>query len=751
VSVDTLENYQLEGLLGEGGIGQVYAAQDKVLGRRVAIKALRPELSRDRSFVDRFYNEAKSLANLNHTNITTLFALHVEGNEAFMVMELVDGQTLEALLARVGRLTLRDSLAILAQAVPGIRYAHRRGIIHRDLKPANLMLTDDGIVKIMDFGIARVRGSEHLTRVGEFCGTFVYASPEQIRGEDVDERSDLYSLAIMLYRMLAGTPPFASTNEYALMTAQLQSPPPPLTGQVPDLDAATEAALMRALAKRPEDRFESVEEFGRAIGAMAMRGESIDILQQLYAHAFAPEDTETTRVVRSPRPPPADPTMPSQPPLRSTAEWQLPPSLPGSETSVLQPEARSSGRRRVLAETQLDVPDTTDKGSPRPSRRWPVAAALIASLLLGGGYFAVSNGVLPGLASSSESRPVAAAGEPRTAAPLAPASPEFGNRQTPPSTPPRQAGEEEPPPVRPLSTKSEPSAAPSSAPSSAPGNAPNVQPSPSPARIEATNGEPSTPPAPVETARLQPAPPPAPSVETATVRPAPPPPVPRPVEAVKSEPPRATVAAESSPATAPPPEPEVPIPAPAPPASPLLKQAGAPPPANPPANLHREEPPLGTPANPASAATVETRSAPSPPPAEPMVVAKAEPTPSPEPRPPLGPKATADPLKPEGEPDLQGRVTGAKRLDEIEIAARWIKIYGIVDRARGTQEAQHVKVLVRYLKPSRNRLMCYRKAADTYRCYSDGQDIARLALQDGMVDLAPNAPAEYRSLLSARR
>src|SRR5215208_4343163 len=249
----TIGTYELEGLLGEGGIGQVYAAHDIVLGRKVAIKMLRPELSRDPNFVERFYAEAKSLGTLNHSNITTIYAAQFEGEQAFMVMELVHGHTIEALLAQAGRLTVRDSLAVLAQAIPGIRYAHRRGVIHRDLKPANLMLTDDGIVKIMDFGIARVQGSQHLTRVGEFCGTYVYASPEQIRGEDVDERSDLYSLAIVFYRMLAGTAPFTSTNEYALMTAQLQTPPPPLAERVPDRDPATEQVLMRALAKRPED------------------------------------------------------------------------------------------------------------------------------------------------------------------------------------------------------------------------------------------------------------------------------------------------------------------------------------------------------------------------------------------------------------------------------------------------------------------------------------------------------------------
>lgn len=150
-------------------------------------------------------------------------------------------------------------------------------------------------------------------------------------------------------------------------------------------------------------------------------------------------------------------------------------------------------------------------------------------------------------------------------------------------------------------------------------------------------------------------------------------------------------------------------------------------------------------------------------PPAPVVAAKEEPPPSPpvpNPEPPSpspeapGPLASIEPqrgpLEPEGQPDLQGRVTGAKGLEEIEVAARWIKLYGIVDRARGAEEAQHANALVRYLKPSHNHIVCYRKAAETYRCYSDGQDIARLALEDGMVQLAPNAPPEYRTLRTGR-
>jgi serine/threonine protein kinase len=279
--------YEILEFLGEGGVGQVYRARDTVLGRQVAIKTLRPGLSRDHNFVTRFRTEALRLADLSHPNITILFQLLEEGQELFMVMELVLGRELDTLLESVHRLPLRESLAVVAQTVAGLAAAHRKGVIHRDIKPSNLKVTESGLLKIMDFGIARVRGSQRMTRAGQMWGTLLYASPEQIRGGDVDERSDLYSLAVVFYEMLVGTPPFTADTEHALMTAHLETPPPPLAGRVQGVDERRiEAALMRALAKRPDERFSSVDEFGRAIGASTIRGEADEILREFIAATF---------------------------------------------------------------------------------------------------------------------------------------------------------------------------------------------------------------------------------------------------------------------------------------------------------------------------------------------------------------------------------------------------------------------------------------------------------------------------------
>lgn len=289
-------HYEIRTLLGRGGIGEVYGAFDTELEREVAIKTLRPELSLDKGFLERFRAEATSLARLNHPNITTLYALFRDGDTVCMVMELVRGHTLETMLERLGNLPVRDSLAVLIQAVMGLRYAHRMGVIHRDIKPSNLMLTEGGTLKIMDFGIARIQGSQRLTRQGDVVGTLAYASPEQLRGNEGDGRSDQYSLATVLYEMLSGRLPFNATSDYELIRAQVETVPPPLAPLCGDLDPVVEAALMRALSKAPEERFETVEDLGRALGASALLADAPDIVREDVWQSFLTHELRATRV-----------------------------------------------------------------------------------------------------------------------------------------------------------------------------------------------------------------------------------------------------------------------------------------------------------------------------------------------------------------------------------------------------------------------------------------------------------------------
>src|SRR5580704_8985669 len=275
----TIGQYEIRELLGEGGLGQVHAAFDTVLQRDVAIKSLRPELLNDTNFVDRFRVEATSLARLNHPNITTIYSLIPEGKNLYMVMELVRGHTLDDILKRRNApIEVRECLAIIAQAADGLSYAHSMGVIHRDIKPANLMVAENGVLKIMDFGIARVRGSQRLTRTGSIVGTLAYMAPEQLRGEEGDEACDLYSLAIVLYEMLTGTPPFSATSEYDLMQAQINQRPDRLIPRVPGLDGKVESALLKALSKKPAQRFPSTRAFSDALGASALRMDAPKIL-----------------------------------------------------------------------------------------------------------------------------------------------------------------------------------------------------------------------------------------------------------------------------------------------------------------------------------------------------------------------------------------------------------------------------------------------------------------------------------------
>ncbi len=258
-------NYRIEKKLGQGGMGMVYKAIDVNLDRMVALKFLSTELSNDPGLIERFRLEARSQATLNHTNIATLYNFfNVDGNWV-IVMEYVDGENLEQLIQRSGVMRYEDAVPLFKQALLGVGFAHRNGIVHRDIKPANIMINRHGIVKVMDFGIAKALTGTRLTRTGVAVGTVSYMPPEQIRNQTVDIRSDIYSLGITLYQMLTAHLPFESESDFQVQFDHVHTPPPPLSLHYPYLPRGIEAAVLKALEKEPSRRFRTVEEFGAAL------------------------------------------------------------------------------------------------------------------------------------------------------------------------------------------------------------------------------------------------------------------------------------------------------------------------------------------------------------------------------------------------------------------------------------------------------------------------------------------------------
>lgn len=257
--------YKIQSKIGEGGMGAVYKGVDTMLDREVAIKALKPELASQTSIVERFRSEAVTLAKLHHPNIATLYSLLRDGDELYMVLEYVRGQSLDEILSRRGALPAEEVIPVFCQILDGINHAHEFGIIHRDIKPANMMLTENGTLKVLDFGIARLLGSNRMTRAGSIIGTLEYMAPEQVRGLETDARSDTYSLGMMLYEVLTGKTPFDTENEFELMKLQTESLPPMPRSINPTITEEVQAAILRAIQKDPEHRFQTAGDFREAL------------------------------------------------------------------------------------------------------------------------------------------------------------------------------------------------------------------------------------------------------------------------------------------------------------------------------------------------------------------------------------------------------------------------------------------------------------------------------------------------------
>jgi serine/threonine-protein kinase len=272
----TIGKYRIVGQLGRGGAGIVYRAVDETLNRDVAIKTLNPGLA-DTEIMKRFRAEATILAKLNHPQIATIYELYRSETDLLMVMEFVRGETLDHLCARLGPMSPEQAVYLTDQILSALEHAHRAGIVHRDMKPANVMVTPAAGIKIMDFGIARVRGAEQMTIDGRMMGTPAYMPPEQVLGQEVDGRADLYSVGVVFYRMLAGALPFTSDTAIGMLQRQILEMPMSPRAHRAELPEWVDTIVQQSLAKSPADRFQTAEAFREALGAAAQSFATVDI------------------------------------------------------------------------------------------------------------------------------------------------------------------------------------------------------------------------------------------------------------------------------------------------------------------------------------------------------------------------------------------------------------------------------------------------------------------------------------------
>lgn len=260
----TVGEYRVIDVIGAGGMGTVYKVQHLISERIEAMKVVLPELIDSPELADRFIREIKVQARLSHPNIASLHnALRLD-NRFLMVMEYIDGSTLHARL-REGGIDANTSVDIILQVLSALAYAHDQGVIHRDIKPANIMFTKSGIAKLMDFGIARSLTDQHLTRAGAAVGSVYYMSPEQVQATEVDSRSDLYSVGIMLYEMVTGTRPITGDSSWAVMNGHLNHVPRAPISVNPNLGPALSLAILKAIEKNPAERYQSASEFSEAL------------------------------------------------------------------------------------------------------------------------------------------------------------------------------------------------------------------------------------------------------------------------------------------------------------------------------------------------------------------------------------------------------------------------------------------------------------------------------------------------------
>ena len=330
------DRYEVEAPLGTGGMAEVWRGHDRVLNRTVAIKTLLPQFARDASFVDRFRREAQAAARLNHHGIVSVYDSGTDGDTPYIVMQYIEGRTLADFLGSGKTLPPKQATTIGKEIAEALGAAHAEGVIHRDIKPANVMITREGKVLVMDFGIARlISGPETAPQTSAVLGTASYLSPEQAQGQPVDARSDIYALGVVLYEMLTGRPPFTGDSPMAIAYKQVNATPPAPSSVNADVPPELDAVVMRALSKNPANRYQTGQEFADDLERVRTGG-------KVMATPLLPAGGEATQVISRPQP-----------------------------TSVLPPQEQ-------------------EPGSPR--KTWVVAllAILVMALLAAGAYLAVT-------------------------------------------------------------------------------------------------------------------------------------------------------------------------------------------------------------------------------------------------------------------------------------------------------------------------------------------------------------------------